>query len=393
MSYKAGISRNVLIVLAAAALVMLTGLHLFLFRVLMKNQERLQDEFSFRERQLTEAKEVEFSMTAALQEIDREKFTIRINTWKRVEQLLVSLEHHSKCDGVAQIQVIWCTDQGDPPQELQEFPKVVIEVHETNSLNERFHILKRPPTIGILSIDDDVLRPCEAIDAGFFQWVQHPERMVGFDARSYSVDQEGKWSYAYLSTTEKTNKYALTLPRYSFLHRDYLDGYMNDMPKPILERVAQNFNCEDIAMSFYVSSKTGGQPPLLADYWAIKSMMKLYSEAKISGQSDHKSLRDACVDDFATMLNLKGQLKRAKFVRGSYFECGAKAADNSKAPPFSKSQRQLVHEELTKTWRGYSNDHLSKELQRLQSESIVLAYRQGLIEKSEPWKKRWKTRR
>lgn len=100
-----------------------------------------------------------------LRDVDLELFTVRINTFKRHEQLLVSVRHLSTCQGVAQIQVVWCEEE-EPPPELLEFPKVVVERHEVNSLNERFHVLEETPTLGILSIDDDVLRPCEAIDAG-----------------------------------------------------------------------------------------------------------------------------------------------------------------------------------------------------------------------------------
>ena len=49
------------------------------------------------------------------------------------------------------------------------------------------------------------------------------------------------------STMEKTNKYSLSLTRYCFIHKDYMDIYTNHLPKSILDRVAKNFNCEDSA--------------------------------------------------------------------------------------------------------------------------------------------------
>ena len=105
---------------------------------------------------------------APLRPLDYEKFTIRINTWKRNEQLIVSLNHHSRCEGVAQIQVIWCDPEEEPPDEVvnHKSGKVVVERHDIDSLNERFHMLIHPPTLGVLNLDDDVLRPCEALDAG-----------------------------------------------------------------------------------------------------------------------------------------------------------------------------------------------------------------------------------
>jgi hypothetical protein len=129
----------------------------------------------------------------SLQEKDWNQYTIRINTWHRPEQLLVSVDWHAQCPGVAQIQVVWCDPDNEPPPELANYDKVVIERHTENSLNERFRILIQPPTLGILSIDDDVLRPCEAIDAGFFKWTEAPDRMVGFDGRLHVENDDGNW--------------------------------------------------------------------------------------------------------------------------------------------------------------------------------------------------------
>ena len=135
----------------------------------------------------------------SLQEKDWNQYTIRINTWQRPEQLVASVAWHVTCPGVAQIQVVWCDPDHEPPVELlamnQKYgtDKIVIERHEENSLNERFRLLIEPPTLGILSMDDDVLRPCEAIDAGFFKWTEAPDRMVGFDGRLHVEHEDGSW--------------------------------------------------------------------------------------------------------------------------------------------------------------------------------------------------------
>ena len=65
----------------------------------------------------------------------------------------------------------------------------------------------------------------------------------------------------------------MSLTRYCFVHRDYMDIYIKELPLTILDRVAANFNCEDVAMSFLISSLTNGRPSLLADTWAIKVRM------------------------------------------------------------------------------------------------------------------------
>jgi len=107
-----------------------------------------------------------------LRPIDQEQYTVRINTWRRNELLLASIDHHSRCDGVAQVQVLWNDPDNPPPEEIVNHKSglVIIEDHTSmNSLNERFRVLTDDtPTLGILNIDDDVLYPCEAIDTGFF---------------------------------------------------------------------------------------------------------------------------------------------------------------------------------------------------------------------------------
>jgi Glycosyl transferase family 64 domain len=139
-------------------------------------------------------------MLTRLRPIDKEQYTIRINTWQRLEQLLISIDHHASCPGVAQIQVVWCEEEDPPDSLLRLHPeKVFVERHAVNSLNERFHILPTTatPTLGILSMDDDVLRSCEAIDSGFFQWIQSPARMVGFDYRVHVANDDGTWKVSW----------------------------------------------------------------------------------------------------------------------------------------------------------------------------------------------------
>eukprot|EP00956_Cyclotella_meneghiniana_P032294 scaffold88007_cov69-Cyclotella_meneghiniana.AAC.2 len=338
--------------------------------------------------------------------IDQSQFTIRVNTWHRNEQLILSINHHAKCESVKEIQIVWCDSDNEPPNEIlhHKSGKVKVEKHTINSLNERFKVLLDPPTMGILSLDDDVLRPCDALDAAFIRWTRHPERMLGFDVRTHVVDEseEGTiWKYGYMSTTEKSNYYSLTLPRASFLHRDYLDLYTMALPRPMYAYIGQHFECEDIAMSFLVSSLTQGKPPLIADYWAVKSMVKLYSQSRISGGKDHKQARDKCVNNFAEMLGLKGTvvdgiqvqpLQTAKIRhKDNFFGYGVEPEDWSnidlqslKSPHLQHVVERLRH---VKTLPGKEKiAWLSARISETRSE----AHQVGMIENTEPWKKRWK---
>jgi Glycosyl transferase family 64 domain len=149
-------------------------------------------------------KQSTFSLTP-LRPIDYEYYTIRMNAWRRPTQLVASVVHHASCPGVKKIQIVWCDSENEPPAELFDTSinphssKVYIERHEENTLNERFRILdSTTPTLGILSIDDDVLRPCSAIDSGFFKWTKSPHRMVGFDPRVHVETNNRTWAYTYL---------------------------------------------------------------------------------------------------------------------------------------------------------------------------------------------------
>jgi glucuronyl/N-acetylglucosaminyl transferase EXT2 len=254
-------------------------------------------------------------VVAPLEPIDYTQYTIRINTWQRNEQLIASLNHHAKCEGVAQIQVVWCNADEEPPREVLFHPsrKVVVEYHVVNSLNERFNILYDPPTQGIFSVDDDVIRSCEALDNAFFKWTKAPDQIVGFDERMHGRDGKyglnkmvpNGWDYLGVKATREENQYSMVLLRAAFLHRDYMDLYMTHLPKNVLNFVETNFNCEDIAMSYFVSHATHGKPPLLPDNWAIESMIKLHTGVGIStGDKDHKHKRHYCVTEFAKQMNL-----------------------------------------------------------------------------------------
>ncbi|CAJ1895816.1 unnamed protein product [Cylindrotheca closterium] len=392
--------------LIAFAVTFLVGVHVYLFRSLFvsstttgttpnDNHRILENGGAMLRKSVTQEQwpPKDLQSLAPLEAKDLEQYTIRMNTWRRPEQLLVSVDHHASCNGVAQIQVIWCDKENEPPPELFNYSKVVVERHDQNSLNERFRILSPAPTLGILSIDDDALRPCEALDDGFFKWTRHPDRMIGFDARVHVENEDGSWKYGYMSTMEKSNSYSLSLTRYCFIHKGYMDMYMNALPASILNNIAEHFNCEDIAMSFMISSLTKGRPSLLADLWAIKSMVKLYVEEKISGGKSHKSLRDECVNTFAEIMGLKdgpNKLQPQPYLhkKDTLFECGD-IPDKGTSHPKTKREKDL--DELKASWHRVGGTAMTNEIRSLMSKTGFAAYQRGLIQKSDKWKDRFQS--
>jgi hypothetical protein len=177
-----------------------------------------------------------------------------------------------------------------------------------------------------------------------------------------------------------------------------MEIYTKELPQSILDSVATHFNCEDVAMSFLISSLTDGKPSLLADTWAIKSMIKLYVEEKISGGHDHKHLRDICVDSFAQILGLKDdqgsrRLKPATFYhkKDSFFDCGDVPHQRLERDP--KSDRQLAMEAKLQEWHELGREKMQKEVHSLMSRAAIKAYQLGLIEKSAPWKERFQNKK
>ena len=105
-----------------------------------------------------------------------------------------------------------------------------------------------------------------------------------------------------------SNSYSITLPsKACFLHRDYLTLYTAALPRQIYDHVNEHFECEDIAMSYFVSVLTGGRPQLMTDLWVAQgSTIELFSYGSgISLKEKHLSLRNVCGNDFAEYLGLK----------------------------------------------------------------------------------------
>jgi glucuronyl/N-acetylglucosaminyl transferase EXT2 len=374
-------------------------------RALTTNQDQ-QPQYSLRRQQNASASQSIFN----LDPIDYNQYTVRINSWKRQEVLQIAVQHYLTCgEAVAQIQIVWCSAQGDPPAWLLQLQardhKVFVELHDLNSLNERFHVLQEPPTRGVLTVDDDVLRPCLALDAGFFKWTQHPDRMVGYDARaivdiesmSTTHSSRSPWMYGYLATTKETNQYGLALSRFAFVHVDHMKTYMTAMPQSIRDKVQVLSNCEDIAMSLWVSSRTDAKVPLLADNWAIQSLVKLHSNGAISLMSGHKQTRDNCVNEFARALGLLDTLHSAGWIHeeDSYFDCGVEVDEAPKTKKRLQNIPRFVALQATiSKWKTLTHGDAILQTKDLIASMNVIgpAYDAGLVFGTKPWRQRFKTK-
>mmetsp|Transcript_8205 Transcript_8205/g.10452 ORF Transcript_8205/g.10452 Transcript_8205/m.10452 type:complete len:168 (-) Transcript_8205:196-699(-) len=151
-------------------------------------------------------------------------------------------------------------------------------------------------------------------------------------------------------------------------------------------------------MSFFVSSLTGGKPPLLADLWAVKSIAKLYSPSRISADNNHKAKRDQCVENFATILGLKDEnggkmLQTAKTMHWPNVMLGYgadpdKTLWNVEAHPLESSRYVALAEDVQKL-KQKSDNEILYIVKSMSVEISQKAIEQGLILDTKEWKKRW----
>jgi len=167
---------------------------------------------------------------------------------------------------------------------------------------------------------------------------------------------------------------------------------MKALPASIFNFVAQNLNCEDIAMSFFVSSLTSGKPPLLAPYWAGKSQVKLFHKSAISDVSGHMDARNTCVDMFAEILEVKdggmhklitSPLFHNEHARSHY---GA-LANNKRWPEGKVLPREEALKQMLTDWTSSKNASFMFNEMVLKSQEQ--AQKAGLVEKTTEWQQRF----
>jgi hypothetical protein len=120
----------------------------------------------------------------------------------------------------------------------------------------------------------------------------------------------------------------------------------------------------------------------------MKSMVKLWSPAAISGTSSHKEIRDECVDMFSKGLQLDNCLQTAEWIhtdsltgQPSFWEAGAPA--KTTFVPNQASIERILHE-----WKTDS-DTMEHDYMTMVQETAVLPYQAGLIQGSSVWKTKY----
>jgi hypothetical protein len=225
-------------------------------------------------------------------------YTIRVNTFRRNDLLEQFLNHYDKCPDVTEIQVVWSDQKNSPPKNflngLQR--KVTFEVHSFDSLSNRFKPIANVETDLVLSIDDDLIVDCETLQHGARVWSSSPKSLVGYSPRLATVDYDiGEALYLRWQHTWWSGFYSIILTKISFLHRDYLRMYNDQVPQKVLDYIDKHRNCEDLAMAYVVAREPTSTRPI----W-VEGQVWEEAESGISSHKNHFRDRAQCL----TMLSM-----------------------------------------------------------------------------------------
>jgi len=256
-----------------------------------------------------------------------ERYTIVVNTFRRHEALEGFLRHYESCPNVDAIHVVWSEGPDPPTREARPElysaeAEVTLHGMPTTSFNNRFLPLPGIRTAGVLSIDDDILAPCGALDAAHAAWRRHPRQLVGFFPRHYSVrwdEGRGECAHGYAvgpfgsldPARALGHDYSIVLTKGCFLHRDWLAVYTERLPREMLDYVRDHRNCEDLAMQFLVSAATGEAPRavLVAGLRDEGARGGRYAGSAVSVSKGHYAERSRCVREFVRVLGGRNPLR------------------------------------------------------------------------------------
>ncbi|CAN6464532.1 unnamed protein product [Victoria cruziana] len=179
------------------------------------------------------------------------------------------------------------------------------------SLNNRFLPRRFIRTRAVAVCDDDVRIDSNSLRFAFRVWQNHPERIVGFFARTHEFDLSRRsWMYTVSST-----RFSIILTKFMVVSIDYLFEYACRIPASVREIVDKRRNCEDIAMNFAVAARAAAGPILVEgkarDYGDSRNRGKKQkrggkdgrgdtdgAEGGLSSRANHRRDRGDCITEF-----------------------------------------------------------------------------------------------
>jgi len=217
--------------------------------------------------------------------------------------------------------------------------RVVIEQHSTNSLNNRFLPLETPQTAAVLSIDDDLIIPCDDLARHASVWGTFSENLVGYSPRMHAVDSvTGAARYLRWQHTWWSGVYSIVLTKAAFMHRDYLLRFANAVPAAFKKHVDEARNCEDLAMAYTIAEQSKAAP-VWVDGIVYEVSAQNAGGISAAGTS-HFDTRSHCLDV------LRDTLREAQTSAGASAGAGAGAGARAQLPwvaGYQKVQALALH--------------------------------------------------
>ncbi|GMI05472.1 hypothetical protein TrVE_jg4587 [Triparma verrucosa] len=213
------------------------------------------------------------------------------------------LKHYHGCDAVTKVYVIAPTNKANLFADVHQPHDSAEETALKNrlkSLNNRF---ERPPTLStdfVMTLDDDIIVPCEDIEAGLKAVAVDDRNHIGFFPRLFNDGVTGLLEYRCWFKVFWASRFSMVLTKASFLHHRYLTLYWRDDYKPVRDYVDNLMNCEDIAMSVLVL-REGGKPKYLQGTLTDYGVFSGISTRK----NNHMNTRSKCISDILDLANVE----------------------------------------------------------------------------------------
>ena len=245
----------------------------------------------------------------------REHYTIVINTFNRTKLVSEAIEHYSKCSHAKYIHIVW-SEPHEPKtkfiEKLKKYhdPSVIIDIHNQDSLNNRFKPLKESFTEGIFTVDDDIRVTCTELNFAFDVWRLNRNNIIGFMPRTHVHSIKTNrliyraWWYVWW-----TGSYSIILTKAAFLNHKYFNDYTNNFSNEMKEYIDQRRNCEDITMQFLISNITRLSPIFVKGHLTDLGALNGISTSQNVIKASHMDERSECLNKLVDIFHYNPLLK------------------------------------------------------------------------------------
>ena len=195
-----------------------------------------------------------------------------------------------------QVQVVWSDPANQPPTSwVKEYgERLVFEVHDEDTLSNRFLPKTAIETDAVFSVDDDLIIPCATLAENLRTWRSFDETLVGFCLVCMHMMCTG-CCQVFKVATHVVERHTLSCSPKRASCIGIISMSLGKRAGRVLEHIKTNRNCEDIAMAHIVASKSRSAP-----MWVGGEIYEV-GEQGISSGSSHFNDRGKCLQMLQSM--------------------------------------------------------------------------------------------